>query len=193
LLAEAETQGQVAVEVDTSTGFLAGPFCPREHVQRIQVPAGDAPNVICPIHNPTGVVAVGSGELPDVIGYDLGSAVAALNAAGFEVKVDYQDGGSLSQGTVFGQNPSAGFPAQAGSAVRLTVAGPEPGSVIPSVVGFPIDHALSELDAIGVTVEVIQAAEANPDDAARRSGVVWKQDPAAGAPASGTVRLWVNP
>jgi penicillin-binding protein 1A len=193
LLAEADTQGQVAVEVDTSTGFLAGPFCPREHVHRIQVPSGDAPNVICPVHNPSGVVAVGSGELPDVIGYDLGSAVAALTAAGFEVKVDYQDGGSLAQGTVFGQSPSAGFPAQAGSAVRLTVAGPEPGSVIPSLVGFPVDHALSELNAIGVTVEVIQSAEANPDDAVRRSGVVWKQDPAAGAPAAGTVTLWANP
>lgn len=193
LLAEADTQGQVAVEVDTSTGFLAGPFCPREHVHRVQVPDGDAPNVICPIHNPSGVVAVGSGELPDVIGRDLATAVAALNSAGFDVKVDYQDGGSLAPGTVFGQSPSAGFPAQAGSAVRLTVAGPEPGSVIPSVVGFPLDHALAELADIGVTVEVNEIAEADPNDAARRPGVVWKQDPAAGASASGTVRLWVNP
>lgn len=193
LLAEADTSGQVAVEVDTSTGFLAGPFCPREHVHRIQVPNSDAPNVICPIHNPSGIVAVGSGELPDVIGKDLGTAVTALNAAGFEVKVEYQDGGALSPGTVFGQNPSAGFPAQAGSTVRLAVAGPEPGSVIPSVVGFPLDHALSELGQIGVGVEVIEAAESNPDDATRRSGVVWKQDPAPGAPATGMIRLWANP
>ncbi|MDR9452051.1 MAG: PASTA domain-containing protein, partial [Acidimicrobiia bacterium] len=101
--------------------------------------------------------------------------------------------GSLSPGTVFGQNPSAGFPAQAGSAVRLTVAGPEPGSVVPSVVGFPLDHAISDLTEMGVTVRVIEAAESNPDDASRRSGVVWKQDPAPGAPATGTVRLWANP
>ena len=193
LLAEADTSGLVTVEVDTSTGFLAGPFCPREDVHRIQVPRDRVPNVICPIHNPSGVVAVGSGDLPDVIGKDLGTAVAALNTAGFQVKVDYQDGGALPPGTVFGQNPSAGFPAQAGTTVRLAVAGPEPGSVVPSVVGFPHDHALSELSAIGVTVEVIEAAESNPDDATRRSGVVWKQDPAPGAPATGAVRLWVNP
>ena len=193
LLAEADTSGLVTVEVDTSTGFLAGPFCPREDVHRIQVPSDRVPNVICPIHNPSGVVAVGSGDLPDVIGKDLGTAVAALNTAGFQVKVDYQDGGALPPGTVFGQNPSAGFPAQAGTTVRLAVAGPEPGSVVPSVVGFPHDHALSELSAIGVTVEVIEAAESNPDDATRRSGVVWKQDPAPGAPATGAVRLWVNP
>lgn len=193
LLAEADTSDQASVEVDLSTGFLAGPFCPREHVHRIQVPKDSAPNVICPIHNPSGVVAVGSGELPDVIGKDLGTAVAALSAAGFEVKVDYQNGGVLSPGTVFGQNPSAGFPAQAGSTVRLAVAGPEPGSVIPSILGFPVDHALSELAAIGVTVEVIESAESSPDDAARRSGVVWKQDPAPGGPATGIVRLWANP
>ena len=193
LLAEADITGQVAVEVDTSTGFLAGPFCPREHVHRIQVPADGAPNVICPVHNPSGVVAVGSGVLPDVIGSDLGAAVAALNGAGFQVKVDYQDGGSLTPGTVFGQNPSIGYPAQAGSTVRLTVAGPEPGSVVPSVVGFPVDHAISELSAIGVKVDVIEAPESNPADAARRSGVVWKQDPAPGASATGTVRLWANP
>ncbi|MDH3261746.1 MAG: transglycosylase domain-containing protein [Acidimicrobiia bacterium] len=193
LLAEADTSGQVAVEVDTSTGFLAGPFCPREHVHRIQVPIDSAPNVICPVHNPAGVVAVGSGELPDVIGYDLGTAVAALNGAGFQVKVDYQDGGALAPGTVFGQNPSAGFPAQAGSTVRLAVAGPEPGSVVPSVVGFPLDHAVADLSALGVTVEVVEVAESNPDDAARRAGVVWKQDPAPGAPATGTVKLWANP
>ena len=28
---------------------------------------------------------------------------------------------------------------------------------------------------------MIEAAESNPDDATRRSGVVWKQDPAPGA------------
>ena len=193
LLAEADTSGQVAVEVDTSTGFLAGPYCPRQHVHRIQVPSGDAPNVICPIHNPSGVVAVGSGELPDVIGSDLGTAVAALSAAGFQVKVDYQDGGSLAPGTVFGQNPSAGFPAQAGTTVRLAVAGPEPGSVVPSVVGFPLGQAISELSAIGVSIDVIEAAESNPDDASRRAGVVWKQDPAPGAAATGTVTIWANP
>jgi len=193
LLAEADISGQVAVEVDTSTGFLAGPFCPREHVHRIQVPSDDAPNVICPVHNPSGVVAAGSGVLPDVIGSDLGAAVAALNSAGFQVKVEYQDGGSLSPGTVFGQNPSVGFPAQAGSTVRLAVAGPEPGSVVPSVVGFPVEHAVSELSTIGVKVEVVELAESNPDDASRRAGVVWKQDPGPGASATGTVRLWANP
>lgn len=192
-LAEADTSGQVTVEVDLSTGFLAGPFCPRQHVHRVQVPADGAPNVICPVHNPQGVVAVGSADLPDVIGSDLGSAVAALAEAGFKAKVDYRDGGALAPGTVFGQEPSAGFPAQAGSTVRLTVAGPEPGSVIPSVLGFPVDHAVSELGEIGISIEVITEAESNPEDAQRRAGVVWKQDPGPGAPAEGTVRLWANP
>ena len=80
-----------------------------------------------------------------MIGRDLGTAVEALSQAGYQVKVDWRDGGSLAPGTVFGQNPTAGLPAQAGSTVRLVVAGPEPGSVVPAVLVFPVEHALSEL------------------------------------------------
>lgn len=192
-LATVDAQGQVTVEVDTSTGFIAGPFCPREHVQRIRMPADAVPTVVCPVHNPQGVVEVGSGTVPDVIGHHLGAAVELLEAAGFTARVEWQDGGPLAQGTVFNQTPSPGFPAQRGSPVRLVVAGPEPGSVIPSLVGFPVAQAVAELDAIGVAAEVRIESEANPDDARRRRSVVWKQQPAPGAPAEGTVILWANP
>ena len=78
--------------------------------------------------------------------------------------------------------------------MTLTVAGPEPGSVIPSLIGFPIEQAVRDLEGMGVAVEVITEAEADPNDAARRAGVVWKQSPAAGAAANGTtVTLWANP
>ena len=151
------------------------------------------PTVVCPIHNPTGVVDVGSVDLPDVISLNLSAAVTALNEIGFLTTVEWQDGGGLVQGTVFNQFPSPGFPAQTGSVVRLIVAGPEPGSVIPSVLGFPGGQAEAELAVIGVGVEIIIEAESDPFDAARRPGVVWKQDPAPGADATGLVRLWVNP
>ncbi len=192
-LPTADTEGMVTVEVDLSTGFLAGPYCPRSHVARIRVPADQVPTVVCPVHNPAGVVEAGAATVPDVIGLDLGSAVEALTTAGFTNRIDWSDGGSLAQGTVFNQSPSAGVPAQAGSQVRLVVAGPEPGSTVPSVLGFPVDQATAELQAIGVAVEVITEAEANPNDAARRSGVVWKQQPAPGSPAGPPVRIWANP
>jgi 1A family penicillin-binding protein len=192
-LAAADTDGMVTVEVDLSTGFLAGPYCPRAHVARIRVPADQVPTVVCPVHNPSGVVQAGASSVPDVIGLDLGSAVETLTTAGFTAHVDWQDGGSLAQGTVFNQSPSGGFPAQSGSRINLIVAGPEPGSVIPSVLGFPLDEAVRDLQDIGVGVDVVTQAEANPADAQRRSGVVWKQDPAPGADAVGTVTVWANP
>ncbi|NOY54833.1 MAG: PBP1A family penicillin-binding protein [Actinobacteria bacterium] len=192
-LAEADTEGMVTVEVDLSTGFLAGPYCPRSHVARIRVPADQVPTVVCPVHNPAGVVEAGAATVPDVIGLDLGSAVEALTAVGFANRIVWTDGGALAPGTVFNQSPSAGFPAQAGSRIRLVVAGPEPGSVIPSLLGFPVGQAVSELQAIGAAVEIVTEAEANPNDAARRTGVVWKQEPIPGTSAGRPVTLWVNP
>lgn len=193
LLAQGDTGALVTVQIDTSTGFLAGPFCPRSSVAPVQLPADSVPTVVCPIHNPGGVVEVGSYDLPDVISMDLGTAVRTLNELGFLTTVEWLDGGALPQGTVFNQEPSPGFPTQTGTVVRLIVAGPEPGSVVPSVLGFPADQAAAELAEIGVGTEIITEAESDPDDAARRPGVVWKQDPAPGADASGIVRLWVNP
>ncbi len=192
-LATVDEQGLVSVEVDLSTGFLAGPFCPRQHVQSLRLPAESVPTVVCPIHNPQGVVEAGSGVVPDVIGRDLGSAASTLVADGFEARVEWVDGGGLPQGTVFNQLPSPGFPAQVGTLVILTVAGPEPGSVVPGLLGFPADHAVSELDGLGMSAQVVIEAESDPDDAARRPGVVWKQDPAPGTPPAGPVVLWVNP
>lgn len=193
-LAEADTDGMVTVEIDLSTGFLAGPYCPRAHVARIRVPADQVPTVVCPVHNPAGIVEAGASTVPDVIGLDLGAAIEALTAAGFDNRIEWKDGGSLAQGTVFNQAPSGGFPAESGSTVTVTVAGPEPGSVVPSLVGFPLAQAVQELEDIGVAVNVITQAESDPNDAARRTGVVWKQDPAAGVAADGvTVTLWANP
>lgn len=193
LLQTGDTGALIDVQIDTSTGFLAGPFCPRRHVSGVRLPADSVPTVVCPIHNPTGVVEIGSFDLPDVISSSLSAAVTTLNELGFLTTVEWQDGGDLAQGTVFNQFPSPGFPTQTGSVVRLIVAGPEPGSVVPSVLGFPAGQARSELAQIGVGVQLIIEAESNPDDAARRPDVVWKQDPAPGADAEGVVRLWVNP
>jgi penicillin-binding protein 1A len=183
----------ISVDIDTSTGFLAGPLCPSSSVARVQLPADAVPTVVCPIHNPQGVVGIGAGEVPSVIGLDLSGAVSELTAHGYDATVEWQDGGQLAQGTVFNQSPSAGFPAQSGSPVSLIVAGPAPGSVLPSLLGFQIDHAFSELEEFGFTVDVRVEAESDPEDAARRSGMVWKQDPAPGTTPTGPVVLWANP
>lgn len=193
ILRGAETGDTVEVEIDLSTGFLAGPLCPRQQVARVQLPADAVPTVVCPIHNPTEIVSVGSVDVPSVINLDLGAAVSALAESGLQATIEYQDGGGLARNTVFNQVPSPGFPAQSGTIVRLIVAGPAPDSTVPSVLGFPSDQAVVELGNIGVGAKVVIEAESDPDDATRRSGVVWKQDPGPGGAATGTVTLWVNP
>ncbi len=185
--------GLQLVTVDTSTGFLAGPFCPREYIQTINVPAGDAPTTICPVHNPSGIVEVGATDVPSVIGLDLAEATSQLNALGFSVTFDWIDGGGLAQGTVFNQNPSPGFPAQLNSDIELTLAGPAFDVALPSVLGFTIDEAHARMDPIGVGIDAIVESEPNPDDAARRPGVIWKQDPAGGGEPGVGVTVWINP
>lgn len=193
VLRGAETGETVEVEIDLSTGFLAGPLCPRQQVARVRVPADSVPTVICPIHNTAEIVSVGAVDVPSVINLPLGDAVSALAEVGLQTTIDYQDGGNLARNTVFNQVPSPGFPAQNGTIVRLMVAGPAPGSTVPSLLGFPSGQAEVELQDIGVGAEIVVLAESDPDDAARRPGVVWKQDPAPGADAIGSVTLWVNP
>jgi penicillin-binding protein 1A len=192
-LATADLGDLVAVDIDVSTGLLAGPLCPRENVQRVYLPAGEVPSVLCHIHNPAGLVAVGSGEVPELIGHTIAGAVHRAEEAGYRTHVEYAEAGNLPDGTVFNQVPSPGEPAQSGSTISILVAGPEPGTVFPTLVGYPFQQALARLDDIGAEVDLRFEAESNPADAQRRTGVVWKQDPAGGSPNDGPITLWVNP
>ncbi len=192
-LATADSDGTVGVLIDTSTGFLAGPLCTRASVQRIRVPADAVPSVICPIHNPEGLGELGTVAMPDVLGLNVADAVATLSDAGYGAVADWDEPGPLAPGTVYGQDPGPGAAAAAGITVRLTVAGPAPGSVVPSVLGLPPAEAQQRLAAAGLTAEVVVTAESDPDEAAARRGLIWAQQPAAGSPKSGSVTVWVNP
>ena len=185
--------GTVTVDVDLSTGFLAGPLCPPEHVHTLRLPAGDAPTVVCPIHNPTGIGEFPAGVTPDTIGLGLQEAVGLLTRAGFQTSLVWADGGPLDQGTVFAQRPAPGASREPGSLVTITVAGPEPGSVVPAVLGMPREEAQRRFAAAGIPYQELTLAEADPADAARRAGLVWKQEPAGGAPVGERVTIWVNP
>ncbi len=192
-LATADSDGTIGVLIDTSTGFLAGPLCPRASVQRIRVPADAVPSVICPIHNPEGLGELGTAAMPDVLGHNIADAVAALADAGYGAATVWDEPGPLAPGTVYGQDPGPGAPVAPGVTVRLTVAGPAPGSVVPSVLGLPVAEAEQRLLSTGLTAEVVVTPESDPDDATARRGLIWAQQPAAGSPKSGIVKVWVNP
>jgi penicillin-binding protein 1A len=187
-------EDMVTVEIDITTGFLAGPYTPRENVQRLRLPRDSAPTIVDPLHNPQGIVQIGAGTTPEVTDIDLATAIEILTLAGYQATVEWSGEGPLTPGTVFSQNPPPGSPAQEGSTIRLLVAGPAPGSTVPSVLGFPLADATSRLAESGARFQVLTLAEADPDDARSRSGMVWKQSPAAGTKIEeGPVTVWVNP
>jgi len=192
-LAEASPDGMTSAAIDTSTGYLAGPLCPREHIHLIEVPRDVAPSVVCPIHNPLGIGAEGTGSVPDVTGLTVAAAVAELTDHGYHTLLDWVPASPLTPGTVFGVSPAPGSAAAEGTSVTLRIAGPEPGSAVPAVLGLPLDEAISRLEDAGRIFEVVTEAESIPEDAARRSGLIWKQDPAGGAVSDSVVRIWVNP
>lgn len=193
-LAELDEQSYVTVEIDTSTGFLAGPLCPREHVQTIRTPLSAAPTVICPIHNPEGFSdGLVAGQVPDLVGLDLGGAVSALTRLGYASSVEWADAEFVVPGQVISQDPGPGTALQEGALVRVTVAGDEPGAAVPSVLGLPREVAAERLGSAGLSYQILTLAEEDAASAANRRGLVWKQEPAPGAPAGSLVTLWVNP
>jgi len=192
-LTESSADGTVSVAIDTSTGYLAGPLCPREHVNLLEVPRDLAPSVICPIHNPLGLGAQGTGTVPDVVGGPVASAVGELTEHGYQMVLQWAPASPLAPGTVFGVSPAVGSAAAEGSTVTLQVAGPEPGSAVPGLLGLPTSEAMARLEEAGRVYEVITQSESIPEDALRRSGLVWKQDPSGGAVSDNVVRIWANP
>jgi penicillin-binding protein 1A len=192
-LETADGSDLITVEVDLSTGFLAGPLCPRAHVQRIRVPSDQVPTVICPIHNPAGVIATERGIVPDVANHTLDAALERLDTAGYIATVEWDEPGPLAPGTVYLQDPPATTALQEGQAVRLIVAGPQPGTVVPPVLGLPEAEAVARLRDAGMTAAVVVEAEADIADAVRRAGLVWSQMPPAGDPKVDEVQLIVNP
>lgn len=192
-LPDADRGDLVAVQIDLSTGFLAGPLCPRAHVATIFVGPDDAPTVPCPIHNPEGLTLPSPGFVPEVLGRDLAEAVAWLEASGYRATAEWVGAPGRVPGTVLVQYPAADSPLAPGAEVALTVVGPEPGAATPDVVGLAAADARHALEAYGFVVRVIVGPEPNPGDAVLHGGRVWSQSPAAGATPQATITLSVNP
>jgi len=182
----------VSVQLDTSTGFLAGPLCPRSHVANVSLRPAVVPSIICPIHNPQGVAVRADGTVPDVAQHSLVEAVTLLEASGYQVSISWDMESRLVPGVITRQQPEAGVALVAGDEVRLFVAGPEPGTVLPDVVGRRRADARKRLEAVGASVTVVTLEDPTPDPDIG-SFQVWAQLPAPGEPVTGQVTIWVTP
>jgi beta-lactam-binding protein with PASTA domain len=158
----------------------------------VHVKPGAAPTIPCPVHG-SGVPPAAAGTVPAIPGLPLEDAVLLLEDGGYLVEAAWAEPGDLPPGTVAAVVPPPGTAADAGSVVRLTVAGPEPGTVAPDVLGLEEAEARNRLSGLGYPALVLHLPESDPADAAGRAGRVWAQRPAAGTPVADGVTLWVNP
>ncbi|MBT8194008.1 MAG: PBP1A family penicillin-binding protein [Acidimicrobiia bacterium] len=185
--------GTVAVDIDLTTGYVAEPFCSSQSIQTLKTPPSEIPTATCPGDDSSGLVDTQPGEVPAVGGLELAEAVTGLTRAGYEVRLEWKDGGDRRPGTIIGQTPEAGTPVESGSIVMITLAGPTPGAVVPGVLGLSRAEALEELDEIGVGVDVIIEGEPGVVGGRPIPNRIWKQSPPAGSTPSASVTIWLNP
>jgi penicillin-binding protein 1A len=189
----ADSEGLVSARIDTSTGFLAGPLCPRAHVADVQLKPALVPSVVCPIHNPPGLVVNDDGTVPTVAGHTTVNAVLLLEASGYTPSLSWDPSNTVfSPGTVLRQDPAPGTVLSGGSKVKLVIAGPEPGTGTPGVIGMGSVKARDTLEGLGFAVDLIVLADPTPEGVPE-PGVVWAQSPSPGEAVRDRVTIWVNP
>lgn len=139
------------------------------------------------------IVRVSKGKetlpVPSVTGQEQADAEAELQAAGFEVSV-ITGPSDAAEGTIFAQNPDAGFEAAKGSVVQISISeGPATAS-IPSVVGQTAELAQLALEEAGFAVDVQQTETSDPS----QDSLVQSQNPSGGVQAEpgSTVTIWVG-
>ncbi len=183
--------GFVTVPIDTTTGLLAGPGCPTAHVHEIRLPADRVPAGVCGAPG-TPVGAADAKGVPALVGFDLGEAGTRLGDRGLVAVVTWDAEADGPEGTVVAQDPAPGSALPAGP-VRLTLAGRAPGTTMPALLGLPLPVVADRLTALAVPWDPVLLPEADPEQAAARRGLVWKQEPPAGAALPERVTVWVNP
>jgi membrane peptidoglycan carboxypeptidase len=169
---------------------LANRFTPDEYRVQAIYPKGSQPKETCRIKGD--VVKV-----PDIVGFPVKDAIRILEDEGFRVEQVETETTSYPPGRVLSQDPEGGTKARQGTKVTIEVSvrGEPDTAKVPNVLGYTREQAEQVLKDAGFKVEVIVEAESDPEDAKKRKGRVWKQDPAGGSQAEkgSTVTIWVNP
>jgi serine/threonine-protein kinase len=118
--------------------------------------------------------------VPDVGGLPEAEAKARLEAAGLVMAGEPRASRDQPAGSVVEQNPGPATLAAPGSTVTVAVSTGPPRSVsVPAVLGRTVDEVVRALQEAGLVAEVVVA---EPDGGeSTRPGLVWKQEPGAGA------------
>jgi serine/threonine-protein kinase len=126
-------------------------------------------------------------EVPSVVGMTERSAISALDDAGFEASVQYEESDSVEQGKVISQSPNAKAKAKEGSYVKIVVSRGKKQVSVPHVVGVTEAEARNTISAAGLNVSVAYET----DDS--YVGKVKSQSPSGGNVSAGdTVTIIVG-
>jgi serine/threonine-protein kinase len=119
-------------------------------------------------------------EVPEVVGLTQEEAEAEIAEAKLKVgDVTTETSEEFEEGTVISQSPEPGEEVDARSEVDLVVSGGVETVVVPSVIGQDEQTAIDEIQAAGLTADVLTAPSEEEE------GTVIAQDPEAGAEAEG--------
>ncbi len=183
------------VAVDVTRNCLPNPYTPADLVEERSYLRGTEPTAVCT--EPTGPP---SDDVPGVVGLPLEAAVRLLRGAGYTVERAAEHSRTLPPGYVTRQERSS-RPAGRGDApvVRIFVATSDRATTaVPGVLNRDVEDARARLERRGFVVEVVgECPDAATDcrGARIRPGLVWEQQPDAGAvvPAHSVVRLFAYP
>ncbi len=118
--------------------------------------------------------------VPDVTGDTVKQARRALDKAGLELgRVTKQQSSDVPKGHVISQGITAGIQVSAGTKVDITVSSGPPVITVPDVTGLPVSQAKSNLEALGLAVDVTT----QPSNSVPKDRVI-AQDPKGGASAN---------
>lgn len=98
-------------------------------------------------------------QVPDVVNYSESDARAALETAGFTVRINREFSDKVDEGFVMSQTPGAGQKLDKGSSVTITVSKGSNDISVPDVIGLTVSQATSKLQAAGFNVSVSGAGE----------------------------------
>jgi serine/threonine-protein kinase len=143
-------------------------------------PAGDevppGTTVTITVSSGTGTVAV-----PSVAGLSEAEARSTLEAADLTVgSVQQEANGDIPAGNVIRSDPGQGAEVAPGSSVTLIVSSGPERVVVPSVEGVDESTARSQIENVGLVVQITDQQVANPG----QDGVVLSQSPGSGAQAN---------
>lgn len=199
-------EGQVSMVPPTTRETVTGGNWPARIWQSVmtdalaEVPISQFPPALLPADQAeevdtetTDTVPEGQ-AVPDVIGVPVEPATETVARAGLNVEVVEVPDDQYPPGIVVGTEPGPGQARPEDGALILRVANGERVPRTPDVLGSVAEDVLAELGD-DLEIEVVSEVDPDGDAATERPGVIWKTEPAAGAPLfdDQILTVWVNP